>query len=106
MEVRWEVFVIIFSAALVTLLPRVLPLVLLSRIQLPEWGIRWLNHIPVAVMAALLAQELFVSDSRLEWQPERLMAAVPAFIVAFLTRSLLLTVVTGVLAMFLITVFI
>jgi len=101
MEVSWRVFAIIAAAALVTLAPRVLPLMLLSKVQLPNLVLRWLQQIPVAIMAALLAQELFVVDGNFQWQPEKLLAAIPAFIFAFWTKSLLLAVVVGMLAMML-----
>ncbi|MGG2066221.1 AzlD domain-containing protein [Bacillus sp. S14(2024)] len=41
--------------AVATFLPRVVPLLVLSKIEIPEWGLRWLNHIPIAILAALLA---------------------------------------------------
>jgi branched-subunit amino acid transport protein len=41
------------------------PIAFLSRIQLPNWLLRFLNHIPVAVMADLLAQELLTSNNHL-----------------------------------------
>jgi Predicted membrane protein len=91
----------ILGASLVTFIPRVLPLVVLSRIRLPEWGMRWLQHIPIAVMSALLAQELLVSDGAFSMSPDKLVAAFFAFAVAYLTKSLLATVMTGVTAMML-----
>jgi len=101
MEVRFEIFLIIAGAALVTFIPRVLPLMLLSRIQIPEWGMRWLNYVPIAVMAALVAQELFISDGSLSLSSNRaeLLAALPTFLVAVKTRSLLGTVITGILSL-------
>lgn len=98
---RWDVLLVIAGASLVTLVPRVLPLSLLSRVELPEWSMRWLRHIPVAVMAALLTQALFVPDGSLEFRPNNLLAAIPAFAAAFFTRSLLLAVVVGIGTMFL-----
>ncbi|WP_310833109.1 AzlD domain-containing protein [Paenibacillus pedocola] len=103
MEVRPDIFLIILGAALVTFIPRVLPLMLLSRITIPEWGMRWLNYMPIAVMSALVAQELFVDEGRfaaLSTNVE-LIAALPTFWVAVKTRSLLGTVVTGVLSLML-----
>lgn len=103
MEIRWSILIIIMGSALVTFIPRVLPLVVLSRMELPNGLIRWLQHIPVAVMAALIAQELFISEghfalvvNRLEW-----LAALPTFAVAIITRSLLGTVIVGLISMML-----
>ncbi|OKP66515.1 branched-chain amino acid ABC transporter [Paenibacillus sp. P3E] len=76
---------------------------LLSLDTLPEWGMRWLNHVPVAVMSALVAQELFTTDghftslsSNVEW-----IAALPTLWIAIQTRSLLGTVVAGILSLML-----
>jgi branched-subunit amino acid transport protein len=101
MEVRWEVFLMIIGASIVTFIPRVLPLMVLSRFQLPDWGLRWLSHVPIAVMAALLGQELLMSHNTfsLSENGPALLAAVPAFAMAIITRSLLGTVVVGILSM-------
>jgi branched-subunit amino acid transport protein len=101
MEVSWRVFVIIVLAAFVTWVPRILPLVLLSRIGLPNVLLRWLQQIPVAIMAALLAQELFIFNGKFELHGESLLAALASFAVAFWKRSLLLCVVAGMIAMML-----
>jgi len=100
MEVRWDVFLIILGSALVTFLPRVVPLMVLSRMELPEWGIRWLNYVPISVMAALVGQELFVHDGQLTslWTNVELFAAIPTVLVAIKTRSLLGTVVAGMIS--------
>jgi len=90
-------FWMLLGASLVTLIPRVLPFVVLSKLRLPAWGMRWLGYIPVAVMAALLGQSLLVDDGKFMPQPDAILAAVPAFLVTFFTRSLLGTVLTGML---------
>src|SRR3989442_11429564 len=58
MEVRPEILALVLGCALVTAVPRVLPLVALSRLQLPPWLADWLRYVPIAVLAALLAIEL------------------------------------------------
>ena len=101
MEIRWTILIIILGSALVTFIPRVVPLMLLSQMELPKWLIRWLKNVPVAVMAALLAQELLLSDNHFSLSENflKLLAAVPAFLIAILTKSLLGTVLAGVLFM-------
>ncbi|MGF7047810.1 branched-subunit amino acid transport protein [Paenibacillus sp. DS2015] len=103
MEIRWSILIIILGSALVTFIPRVLPLVILSRMQLPMGLIRWLQYIPVAVMSALIAQELFISEGQFAFVNNRLdwMAALPTFAVAIWTRSLLGTVIVGLVCMML-----
>lgn len=102
LTIRWDVLLIILGAAVVTFIPRVLPLMLLSRIDLPHWAVRWLHYVPIAVMAALIGQALFVREdpwtleNHIEW-----LAAIPTFLVAIRTRSLLWTVIAGVAAVML-----
>jgi branched-subunit amino acid transport protein len=101
MDIRPEILALILACAAVTAVPRVLPLVLLSRIALPPWLLAWLAYVPVAVLAALLAIEVLIVDG----SPALLMssnvnsallAIVPALAVAALTRSLIGTVLAGV----------
>lgn len=103
MEVRLDIVLIIAGAALVTLIPRIVPLMVLSRFKLPDMALRWLNYVPVSVMAALVAQELLLSNGKLALTADNvsLLAAVPTFWVAFRTRSLLSTVLVGILAVML-----
>lgn len=100
MGLNLYILIIILGSAIVTFIPRVLPLVVLSQTTLPEWAMRWLNHVPVAVMAALVGQEILLSDGKLSFQSNlELLAAVPTFAVAIISRSLLGTVVTGIISM-------
>ncbi|HEY8346585.1 MAG TPA: AzlD domain-containing protein [Symbiobacteriaceae bacterium] len=101
MTVRPAVLAIILGMALVTYLPRMLPLVVLSRVQLPPLVLKWLSYVPVSVLAALLAKELLMTDAGLAFPPAHphLLAALPAFIVAATTRSLMGTVIAGIAAM-------
>lgn len=101
MEVSWTILIIIIGCALVTFVPRVLPLMILSQLELPTWLIRWLKNVPVAVMAALLAQELLLSNNQFSIMDNglKILAAIPACIIAILTKSLLGTVMAGVITM-------
>lgn len=99
--IREPMILIILGAAIVTIVPRVAPLVLLSRITLPERAVRWLGFVPIAVLAALLAQTVFMPDGRFALPPENLamIAIVPVLAIAALTRSLIKTVLGGVAMM-------
>ncbi|HDX9590807.1 TPA: AzlD domain-containing protein [Bacillus pseudomycoides] len=102
MEVRWDLLLVVLGCAIVTLLPRVIPLLVLSKIEIPEWGLRWLGHIPIAILAALLAQTLFMHETV---KVDYIVAAIPTFLVAIFTRSLLGAVLTGVIVVFLLRLF-
>ena len=92
MDIRPEIALLVLGCALVTALPRVLPLVLLSRFELPALLRQWLGYVPVAVLAALLALELLAGGGNAA------LAIVPALAVAALSGNLLATVAVGVAA--------
>ncbi|MFE4706275.1 AzlD domain-containing protein [Peribacillus simplex] len=107
MEISGYIIAVIVGISIVTFIPRVVPLVLLSKMEIPKWGIDWLKHVPVAVMAALLAQELLISEQVFSIKDNalNLAAALPAFLVAIFTRSLLGTVMIGVLSLMILRFF-
>ncbi|MET1179099.1 AzlD domain-containing protein [Peribacillus simplex] len=107
MEISGYILAVIVGISIVTFIPRVVPLVLLSKVEIPKWGFDWLKHVPVAVMAALLAQELLLSEQVFSIKDNalNLAAALPAFLVAIFTRSLLGTVMIGVLSLMILRFF-
>ncbi|MGE7906468.1 AzlD domain-containing protein [Peribacillus sp. NPDC094092] len=107
MEISGYILAVIVGVSIVTFIPRVVPLVLLSKMEIPKWGIDWLKHVPVAVLAALLAQELLLSEQIFSIKDNalNLAAALPAFLVAIFTRSLLGTVMIGVLSLMILRFF-
>lgn len=63
---RLDVILLLLAAGAVTLVPRILPLLVFSKLQIPDWGLKWLNYIPIAILAALLAQVLFMHET-MQW---------------------------------------
>lgn len=86
--------------AVVTYIPRFLPSVLLSSRPLPPRVIAWLRNVPVSVLSAMLLPSLLIRDERLELGLDNVFvwAAIPTLIVAWKTRSLFGSVLTGMLA--------
>jgi branched-subunit amino acid transport protein len=83
----------------VTYVPRVLPVWVLTSKPLPPLVVAWLRYVPVAVLAALLLPALIVTENRLDLSLGNLFlwAAIPTFIIAWKTRSLFGPVVVGML---------
>ena len=83
----------------VTYLPRMLPLVILSRRSLPVWFSEWLELIPAAILSALLAPTLFATAGPrvLCLGKAELLAALPTLLFALKTRSLAGTVIVGMI---------
>ena len=91
------VFLTILGMGVVTYLPRLLPVLLLSSKKLPPLVVAWLRFIPVAVLAAMLLPSLVVSDAQLAFNRNNLFlwGAIPTFLVAWKTRSLFGSVIVG-----------
>ena len=95
-----DYIILICCMGAVTYLPRMLPLVVLSRKSLPRWFTEWLELIPAAILSALLAPTLLTNaDPRSVClgKPE-LFAAVPTLLFALKTRSLAGTVIVGMVS--------
>ncbi len=93
-----EIVLLIFLMTVVTFIPRVMPILLLSRRTLPEPVERWLSYVPVAVLAALLAPALFAPTGEVNLVftvNPAFWVSIPVFAVAFITRNLFITVLSG-----------
>jgi branched-subunit amino acid transport protein len=87
----------IIGMAVVTYLPRVIPLLALAGRKLPDVVIAWLGYVPPAVLAAMLLPTLVISDGQLAIDAGNLFlwAALPTFAAAILTRNLFVPVLVG-----------
>lgn len=91
------IFLTLLGMGLVTYLPRLLPIWLLSTRSLPRPVITWLRYVPASVLAALLFPALFTAEGRLNLRADNLalLAALPTLLVAWKTRSLFYAVIVG-----------
>jgi len=92
------IFLTILGMAAVTYVPRLLPTWLLSSRDLPRWLVIWLRNVPVAVLAAMLFPVIAIQSGQLHVSPRNLflLAAFPTLLVAWKTRSLFGSVITGI----------
>lgn len=100
-------FWILIGCSLVTLLPRILPFILVRQFHLPDVFLRWLAYIPVCILTALVVSELLIDTETFSIQlnSTAILAIIPTLIIAVLTKSLTFTVITGVVAMALIRLY-
>jgi branched-subunit amino acid transport protein len=92
-----DFLLLMLAMGAVTYLPRMFPLIMLSRRSLPGWFAEWLELVPAAILSALLAPTLFAQASpRLfSFGKIELLAALPTLLCAIKTRSLAGTVIVG-----------
>jgi branched-subunit amino acid transport protein len=103
-----EIALLIFFASLVTYLPRLLPVLFLSRRNLPRAVVLWLSYVPVAVLAALLAPALFVPSGAVNLTINEnpvFWVSIPVFAIAYLSRNLFVTVLSGMVIIALLRLF-
>lgn len=92
-----EITLTIFGMAVVTYLPRCLPVVFLSGRTLSPLIIAWLRLIPPAILAAMLIPSLLCPQKEMSFSIDNLFlwASFLAFPVAIKSKSLCLTVLVG-----------
>ena len=101
METKRLIFIFLGMWA-VTYFPRLLPLAALSQVRLPERLMTWLSYLPASILAALIFPGALLKDGRIDPGPGNpaVWAIIASFLVAVKTRSLILTMVTGGVIMF------
>ncbi len=94
MNSAWVIFFVLGG---LTYLTRFAFIALWGRLRLPAWVQRALNFVPVAVLSAIILPELVRSDGHLNLalNNPRLLAGAVAALVAYRTRSILLTILVG-----------
>lgn len=87
---------------IVTFFPRWLPIFFLSNRKLPEWLNQGLEMIPVALLSAIVFPTLFITDGSLDFSRKELLAAAPTLVIAYMSRSLIGTILGGMLVFWLV----
>ncbi|MEK7847469.1 MAG: AzlD domain-containing protein [Chloroflexota bacterium] len=92
MESQLTVLVIIVALSAVNYLLRLLPLTLLSHWKAPRAAEAWFRQIPLAVLSAIVFQQLFLKGGSFSWRWEdyTLLGAAAAAAIMALTRNLFL----------------
>lgn len=97
MNVDLSLLWLIIACALVTVIPRILPFVIVRNAQLPKPMQKWLAFIPVCLMTALVVQgAIQPAEAGLSIDGLYLLILLPTLITALWTKSLFLTVIAGV----------
>ena len=100
-----EIWLTIIIAGLLTFLTRLSFIFLLGRWQLPVRLARALRFVPPAVLSAIIFPEVLINGGNLYLAADnlRMWAALVAALVAWRTRSVLLTIAVGMGALYLLT---
>ncbi|MCY8105372.1 AzlD domain-containing protein [Bacillus mojavensis] len=100
MSINAYILMVIIGCALVTMIPRVVPFLVVRNISLPEPVLKWLSYVPVCILTALVVKDCMIQSNdslTLNWQVT--VVLVPTLLIALKTKSLSMTVISGVVLM-------
>ena len=60
-----QLFLIILGMAIVTFIPRLLPVFIMDKLKLPNWANKWLRTIPYAALGALIFPGILTVETNL-----------------------------------------
>ncbi|MTV82234.1 AzlD domain-containing protein [Secundilactobacillus folii] len=100
-------FLLIVLGFFVAFAPRYFPIKIFTQRKIPEWFNEWMKFVPVSLFTALVVKDIFVSSSYqvdiMGHIPEIIAAVIVGF-VAYFTRSMALSVIVGLVSVFLLAV--
>lgn len=96
-----QLWAIIILAAVVTFLLRYLPMKLLEKQRLAPWLERALRYVPAATLSGLVFPALLLQNNKLalSFTNDRLIAGIVAIVLAYFSRNAVLTIVGGLVAL-------
>ncbi len=88
---------IIVGGGIITYSIRLSFILALERLRIPDWFSRGLRYVPPAVLSAIIVPELANWNGKmtLSWNNPQIIAGVVAILVAWRTRSVVLTLAVG-----------
>ena len=96
-----SIWIMIIGVSIVSILPRILPVALLSRYEFPAPLKRWLSFVAPAVLSSLTTLSVLAPDGFIDISIYNsfIWAFIPTLLVAVKTRSLLYSLLTGIVTM-------
>ena len=100
-----NIYILIIGIAIFTYIPRSLPIIYLSKKDLPNWLTDWMKFIPSGVFAALIFPSILIQDGSLNvgFTNINLIASILVLIIAIKKKSLGLSIAVGVSAITILT---
>jgi len=102
-----NIWLVMIVGGLITFGMRFSLIYLFGRFQVPETMRRALHYVPPAVLSAIIFPELFLRDGHwaLSLDNYRLLAGLAAILVAWFSKNTLITIIVGMVVLFLLQFF-
>ncbi|MDD4334113.1 MAG: AzlD domain-containing protein [Desulfotomaculaceae bacterium] len=96
-----NIWIIIIGVSIVSILPRILPVALLSRYEFPAPLKRWLSFVAPAVLSGLTALSVAAPDGFIDISINNsfIWDFIPTLLVAIKTRNFLYSLLPGIVTM-------
>lgn len=103
-----NIWLVMLLGGLVTFGIRFSLIYLFGRFEVPETMRKALHYVPPAVLSAIVFPELFIRDGVFNpsLDNHRMIAGLVAIFVAWLSRNILITILVGMVALFLLQYFV
>jgi len=101
-----NIWLVMLLGGLITFGMRFSLIHMFGRFEVPETMRRALHYVPPAVLSAIISPELFLRDGvlSLSFDNTRLLAGLVAVMVAWFSKNTLITILAGMLALFLLQI--
>jgi branched-subunit amino acid transport protein len=98
-----NIWLVMLLGGLITFAIRFSLIYLFGKFQIPETMRKALHYVPPAVLSAIIFPELFIHQGawNLSFDNPRLLAGLIAILVAWFSRNTLITIIAGMIALFL-----
>ena len=102
-----NIWLVILLGGLVTFGMRLSLIYLFGRLEVPETMRKALHYVPPAVLSAIVFPELFIREGALNVSLDnhRMLAGLVAVLVAWFSKNTLITILAGMIALFLLQYF-
>jgi branched-subunit amino acid transport protein len=104
-----NIWLVMFLGGLLTFAIRFSLIYLLGegKFQIPKTIYRALHYVPPAVLSAIIFPELFLQDGMFDLSLEnsRLLAGLAAIVIAWFSKNTLITIIAGMVVLFLLQLF-
>jgi branched-subunit amino acid transport protein len=98
LKLKPEIAFIIFGAGIATYLTRFPIMILSGKKEIHAWLIKYMSYIAPAVLTALIVPAIFIKQGKLDlsFKNEYITAAIITAAVAYYTKNMLASVITGI----------
>ncbi len=105
-KILYHIIVIIFAGC-AAFIPRYFPILFFSSRKIPQWFNEWMKYVPVSLFTALVVKNIFVTTAGYHFVPlghvDQIIAALIVMVSAYFTRSMSISVITGLVAVWILS---